>query len=323
MNEQWIHVVAAVIENDKHEVLIAKRAEYQHQGGLWEFPGGKVEVGETAFDALQRELKEELDISIHVLNPFIKIWHKYPDSSIFLDIYTIYDFDGLPKGNEGQQVKWVSKKDLLNYNFPKANEKIVKAITCPEIISITAPNFTLADCTKQRVEKLLSLNVDAVLLRTASLNDKEYMACVELFDKLTNEVSHEQKLSASIKLFINRPALVQDCHQASGLHLSVKELIKLPKTFKKQAMQMSASCHNEQELKAAQQAGCDFLFVSPVKTTNSHRESTLLTWQGFENLVACSNLPCIALGGMDLENLVTVKERGGFGVAGISNFGLA
>jgi len=323
VSKQWIHVVAAVIENDQQEILLAKRSQLQHQGGLWEFPGGKVESNEEAFNALQRELQEELAITIHSSRPFIKIFHHYSDKSIFLDVYKVRDFDGVPKGNEGQEVQWVNKDDVAKYPFPEANTKIVKALNCPESISITVPDFNLDFCTKERIAKLSTLNIGALVLRAPQLNDEQYTACFKKIEELSSSVYLENQTRERVKVFINRPELVEKCFTASGLHLSSSELLNLPNSFHKKKLLLSASCHNESELQTAKQKGCDFVFISPVNTTPSHPESQPLTWKGFESLAKKSYLPSIALGGIKVGDLATVKERSGFGVAGISSFGMS
>lgn len=120
-----IHVVAAVIRNNSDHILIAKRPDHLHQGGLWEFPGGKVDSGEAVGDALARELNEELAIQVQAADPFMEIHHDYADKSVFLDIWLVDQFNGEPIGNEGQQVRWVSRQNLRSYDFPAANLAII------------------------------------------------------------------------------------------------------------------------------------------------------------------------------------------------------
>src|SRR6056300_1186986 len=94
-----IHVVAGIIYNDtRDQILIAKRPDHLHQGGLWEFPGGKVDEGESVESALQRELLEELDIGVSEAEPFQQIAHRYPDKAVFLDFWKVYNFSGQPDG---------------------------------------------------------------------------------------------------------------------------------------------------------------------------------------------------------------------------------
>ena len=101
---EWLHVAVGVIKDYEGNVLISLRHDSAHQGGLWEFPGGKVENGESVEQALKRELKEELDISVQKLDPLIKIKHQYTDLNVLLDVWTVRLFSGVPMGHEGQEV---------------------------------------------------------------------------------------------------------------------------------------------------------------------------------------------------------------------------
>lgn len=128
MSKSWLHVAVGVIVNQQHQVLIAKRAAHQHQGGLWEFPGGKLEDGEEVSLALSRELKEELDIDVLDLEPLIEIRHEYHDKAVLLDTWKVTAFSGEPKGLEGQPIKWVNIAELDKYAFPEANQEIITAL---------------------------------------------------------------------------------------------------------------------------------------------------------------------------------------------------
>lgn len=124
-----IHVVAGVIYHpSKQQVLIARRPEYLHQGGLWEFPGGKVANGESPEQALQRELMEELAIEVSDCSPFLLTEHDYTDKLIVLDVWAVHGFTGQPKGNEGQRICWVDISALNNYQFPAANYAVLEKV---------------------------------------------------------------------------------------------------------------------------------------------------------------------------------------------------
>ena len=125
---QRVHVAVGVIVNPKGEILIAKRPEHLHQGGKWEFPGGKVEKGETVEQALRRELKEEVNIDVLATKPFMDIQFDYPDKSVFLDVHKVMSFAGCAKGLEGQKVLWVAKEQLVNFEFPDGNISIVEKL---------------------------------------------------------------------------------------------------------------------------------------------------------------------------------------------------
>ena len=127
-----IHVVAAVIVHpDRQSIFISRRADHLHQGGLWEFPGGKVEAGESVESALARELFEELDIRVETAQPFMEVSHNYPDKQVFLDIWQVDSFTGTARGKEGQQCRWVGLQELHNdqlFEFPAANQPILERL---------------------------------------------------------------------------------------------------------------------------------------------------------------------------------------------------
>ncbi len=123
-----VHVAVGVILDPDNHVLLAKRPEHLHQGGKWEFPGGKVEANESTSDALIRELKEEVNLDVSDTEPLMTISHDYPDKQVLLDIHTVKSFTGEAKGLEGQLVEWIALADIENYEFPEANKAIVEAL---------------------------------------------------------------------------------------------------------------------------------------------------------------------------------------------------
>lgn len=127
-NHSLLHVAAAVIYNPAGNILIARRPDHKHKGGLWEFPGGKVETQETASEALARELYEELGIRDISSTPLIQITHHYPERSVLLDVYSVTLFSGEAKGCEGQPILWVKPEALIEYPFPEANQPIIEAV---------------------------------------------------------------------------------------------------------------------------------------------------------------------------------------------------
>jgi len=124
-----LDIVAGVIFNEnRSQVLIAKRPEKAHQGGLWEFPGGKLEQGETPTFALKRELHEELDLIILDCTHFITLEHDYSDVSIGLEVWTVDRWEGDVYGKEGQTIEWVERDKLSDRDFPAANIPIIELL---------------------------------------------------------------------------------------------------------------------------------------------------------------------------------------------------
>ncbi|TNF39204.1 MAG: 8-oxo-dGTP diphosphatase MutT, partial [Gammaproteobacteria bacterium] len=128
INDSYVHVAVAVVTNANGEVLLSLRPAHVHQGGLWEFPGGKVEHDESLLDALRREIREELGIYVENALPLMRICHKYPDKSVLLDVCCINSYNGVPQGLEGQQIRWVKIEQLDPADFPAANKNIIRAL---------------------------------------------------------------------------------------------------------------------------------------------------------------------------------------------------
>ncbi|GGW94137.1 8-oxo-dGTP diphosphatase MutT [Alteromonas halophila] len=122
-----VHVAVGVILRDG-QTFVCLRGEHQHQGGKWEFPGGKVDEGETVAEALSRELAEEVGITVTGSEPLTVIRHAYPDKQVVLDVHKVTAFDGEPHGKEGQQSRWQTMDALKPDDFPAANREIIAAL---------------------------------------------------------------------------------------------------------------------------------------------------------------------------------------------------
>ncbi|CAM3990038.1 8-oxo-dGTP diphosphatase MutT [Vibrio neonatus] len=124
-----VHIVAGIIFNpEKKQIYITKRPDHAHKGGFWEFPGGKVEQNESAADAIERELFEEIGICQLDSEVFQHFDFDYSDKALSFDFFVVHSFQGTPFGKEGQQGQWVNVADLANYAFPEANIPVVKSV---------------------------------------------------------------------------------------------------------------------------------------------------------------------------------------------------
>jgi 8-oxo-dGTP diphosphatase len=121
-------VVAAAIIQREGKILLTRRKLNAHQGGLWEFPGGKQEVGETLGQCLQRELKEEIDIEASALHPFCTLCHRYPEKVVELHFFTCSKYQGDPKPLGSIEMAWVRKHELAFYEFPAADRPVLRKI---------------------------------------------------------------------------------------------------------------------------------------------------------------------------------------------------
>jgi len=126
---KYLHVAVGVIistnKGNQTQYFVTKRLDNVHQGGKWEFPGGKVEKGETIAQALARELKEEVNIDVLSCQPLMIIHHDYGDKKVCLEVFVVDNYMGKPCAQEGQQQSWITLEEFKNLNFPKANEAIM------------------------------------------------------------------------------------------------------------------------------------------------------------------------------------------------------
>ena len=128
MEKKRIRGAVGVIENGEGEIFICQRTGGQHQAGKWEYPGGKVEAGETTPQALARELAEEIGIEVQQSEPLLQIEHDYPDKAVLLDVWRVTAFAGHPYGREGQPARWVARHTLSEFDFPEANQAITEMV---------------------------------------------------------------------------------------------------------------------------------------------------------------------------------------------------
>jgi len=122
------HVIIGILINSEKKILVAQRLSHQIKAGFWEFPGGKVEEGESAFKALQREFLEEIGVQISQAEPWVKFDYVYPHKHVLLDVWFIKDFSGMPIGAEGQPIRWISANEMTNLSFPEGNKIIIEKL---------------------------------------------------------------------------------------------------------------------------------------------------------------------------------------------------
>jgi len=310
-----VHVAVGVIVNVDGKILIAKRPLSVHQGGLWEFPGGKVDAGENIQQALVRELREELAIDVIDSHPLIQIRHHYPDKSVLLDVHKITRFTGEPQGNEGQPVRWVDANELDNFEFPAANRPIISAINLSATYLITG-NFADQNDFAARLNRALVTGIRLMQLRIADFNVDHHQSLLDVAITSVNSSGANLIINCSSAEF-NRVAEAYPDMKV-GLHLSSYHAARLSKRPVDGNRLLGVSCHNADEIVHAQNIGADYLLLSPVLATVSHPSTIPLGWGQFSALVELANVPVYALGGVGEEHIRIAQSCGAQGVAGIS-----
>lgn len=313
MVKRRVHVAAAaIISQDGREVLIARRPSNVDHGGLWEFPGGKLAPYETGLGGLKRELHEELGVEIQRAQPLIRIHHEYPDKHILLDVWQVHDFSGEPFGREGQAVRWVPMKELVNYPFPAANLPILRAVMLPTEYLITAEEED-EGLFAQRLERaLVEDGVRLVQLRAKQLGEEAYLARAEQALALCRR--------HGARLLLNAEPELLSRVDADGIHLTSERLMSLERRPIAESKWLAASTHDRTQLDQAARVGCDFVTLSPLRTTPSHPEVAPMGWHDFQQLVERAAMPVFALGGMTRFDANHARAVGAQGIASIRDF---
>ncbi len=306
MTTDVLHVAAAVVRDGNGRILITQRAKHAHQGGLWEFPGGKLEAGETPQQALVRELREEVGIEVKTAQPLIKVRHDYGDRRVLLDVWSVNEFDGEAWGCEGQALQWIAPQQLSDFAFPAANLPIIKAALLPSYYGILEGNSV--EQVLARCQQFLQAGVSLIQLRLKSLPLESRQSLAQ--QVLTICQQH------AVKVLLNSDLVLAD-FQGDGVHLSSQAL---------QACQqrpeglVGASCHTLEELRLAEKLALDFAVLAPIQPTTTHPDANPLGWQPMRALIEQVNLPVYALGGLRLDDLDQALANGAHGLAGITTF---
>lgn len=299
-----IEVAAAVIERPDGAFLMTSRPPGKAYAGWWEFPGGKVEPGETAHTALKRELAEELGICIHTAYPWLTRDHDYEHARVRLNFFRVVAWSGEPHPHEGQGMAWVHAERPQVSPILPANGPILKGLRLPLVYAISAAAELGIECFLARLEAALEGGVRLVQLREKSLP-------TEAFAELAHAVSVRCRAHGA-QLMINGDIALA-ARLDAGVHLTAAQLMQLER--RPELAWVAASCHDARELERAQSLAVDFAVLGPVQPTPSHPGAPNLGWTRFAELAAGRAIPIYALGGLTAADLATARQVGAHGIA--------
>jgi 8-oxo-dGTP diphosphatase len=308
-----IHVVAGVITDPRGRILLARRTRGRDLAGLWEFPGGKVDPGETPEQALMRELREELGIVAEPGEPLIAVPHRYPHKRLRLDVRRIAGYRGTPKGLDGQALAWVPPHKLASYPMPAADRPVVAALEQPALYLVT-PDLTGDDADwLAALARALDAGVRRVQLRSTTTDAPRWAALCGHGVGLCRDAGAEVLINHDVAL---ARAL------GVGVHLRAAQLAGLPQRPLPSDVPVAASCHMLEEVREAGRLGCDFAVVGPVRETATHPDAPGLGWAGFAALREYSALPLYAIGGLGPQDIAEARQHGAQGIAAIRSLWL-
>jgi 8-oxo-dGTP diphosphatase len=308
MGESVVDVVAGVIRDKSGRILLARRTEGRDLAGLWEFPGGKCEPGESPEAALARELHEELGIDIDCGPPLIAVPQRYPHKRLRLDVRAIKSWRGNVRGHEGQALAWAPPHTLSSYAMPPADIPVVAALLQPDRYLVTpAPNGSDA-AWLDALEHALDAGIRRVQLRAPHCPPARWTALVEA------AVDACRRHDADV--LVNGDLALAQAFDV-GVHLRAAQLAETHVRPLPAHLRVGASCHTLDDLRRAEAIGCDFAVLGPLAETTTHPGATPLGWEGFAALREEVALPIYAIGGLGIEDLATARAHGAQGIAAI------
>jgi 8-oxo-dGTP diphosphatase len=344
-----LHVVAAVLEDVEGRVLVTQRPPGKSLAGKWEFPGGKLNAGESRFAGLQRELEEELGIQVEAARPLIRYRHDYPDLEVDLDVWRVTRWIGEPHGREGQALAWHDHGELQDVGLLPADAVIVDALRLPAVMLVTPaaapegegefldrleayaescrppgqPGQPGSPGSPGSPEPPGSRTSPLVCLRRPDL---DAVALLELaagaacrLDGTGVRLLLNGNPAELARLILDPPATLRARlgDVVAGLHMPARFLPGLTERPVPGSLWFGVSCHGAAELKAAAEVGANYAFLGNVLPTASHPGQPGLGWEKFAELVADLPLPVYGIGGLEPADLDAAWAAGGQGIAAI------
>lgn len=302
-----VEVVAAVIERSDGSFLLAQRPIGKVYAGYWEFPGGKIEPGESAPAALARELHEELGIDVRQSYPWLTRDFDYEHASVRLRFHRVTEWAGELHGRERQAFAWQRIDHVTAAPVLPANGPIMRALALPRIYGVSDASGMGTPAFLARLTRALERGLRLVQLREPALEVREMR---ELATRVREIVrGHGGRL-----LLNAEPALAGEA-RVDGVHLSARRLLET--TVRPDLELVGASCHDERELTHAAKLALDFVVLGPVAPTRTHPGAAPLGWTRFAALVRDYPLPVFGIGGLGSGDLRSAWAAGAHGIAAI------
>lgn len=313
-NKPHIHVACGVLRDGAGRVLIVQRPPGKIAAGKWEFPGGKIEAGETPAAALRRELEEEIGIRTRVARPLLHFVQSYLERVVTLETWLVTGWDGEVQACEGQALAWRAADDTADLDVLPTVGPILGALMLPEDYVFTPPDAAL----REILAGLDRLPAEALLrVRLPGLSDPAY-------DAVARELVG-QAAPRGLRVVLDRDLEMVHRLGASGWHLSQPRLVSqagLRRHDDRSARRVLwlASCHDAASIELARTVGMDAVVLGPVRSTNTHPGQAPLGWASFADLAGAARLPVYAIGGLGPSDKGEAFTHRAQGVAGISAY---
>jgi 8-oxo-dGTP diphosphatase len=304
-NRAVVEVAVGVLIRSDGAALLADRPAGKPYAGYWEFPGGKLEAGESVDAALRRELREELGIDIGASLPWVVFEHDYPHAYVRLHFRRVFDWEGEPRSREGQRIGFYRPGGELPAPLLPATVPVTRWLELPDIYAVSNIAGSGGPAFLDALDAALARGLRMVLLREPALAPGELAALAPA-------------IAARVRAAGAR-ALISSRHDESlwplfdGVQLTAFDLMRLKQ--RPPARWLAASVHDREQLRLARALGCDFAVLGSVRSTASHPGAAPIGWQRFGSLAIDTPLPLYAIGGLDATDLPQARRAGAHGVA--------
>ena len=299
-----IEASVGIIFNESFQLLMAERPQSKTWSGWWEFPGGKIEKGETPLEALKRELKEEIGISVIDAEKWIVRKYAYEGYEVTLHFYKVTQWSGNIEAKEEQKISWVLPDNNKVSPILPANDLIFKAISLPDTYAITNA-YEYSGNFLNKVEQKLNNGLELIQVREKAISKNAFI-------DLTKEII-QMAGNFNAKVMINSDINLAYKLNADGVHLNsslLHSLSEIPKD-----LIVSASCHSARDIEKAMTMDVSFVVLSPVQKTQSHPNTTPIGWDSFSKITQNYSIPIYALGGMKQDDIENAFNAGAIGIA--------
>ena len=300
-----VRVAAAVIVRSDGQVLLAQRPPGKPYEGYWEFPGGKLEPGETPSHALARELDEELGLRVRRAAPWIVQEFVYPHAHVELNFFRVFAWHGEPHSRDGQAFAWQTPGAFDVSPLLPANSRVLSALELPAFYGITNASDVGEDAFLVRARIAFERG-----LRLVQIREKDWP--VERIAEFALRVKDAARAHGA-KVLLNGSVDEARALGLDGVHWTSARLIDA--RSRPDDMIVGASCHDAHELARASSLRCDFAVMGPVLPTPTHPGVQCLGWDAFANQIAGTRIPVYALGGLWPEDLDIAIDHGAHGLA--------
>lgn len=306
MQSRVIDVAVSVVHRPDGRVLLAERAAGKLSAGYWEFPGGKVEPGESTEESAVREVLEEVGVNAVELTPWQVYEHEFSTKRVRLHWFHVHRWSGEPHGREGQKIAWVDPQAPTVAPLLPSNARALAALALPPLAAITRSGVAGGPCAVlASLPSLLASGVQLLIVREPHMAPAHRVH----FARRLREAARGSRL----RLLLSGTSLEASQAGACGLHSSARELARV--TTRPPAPLWAVSCHGAADLARAAGLGADFALLSPILATKAHATHPALGWEGLRALVTNSTLPIYAQGGLRPSDVDRARAAGARGVA--------